>query len=277
MPGDPFKRAIPGQPLDLPAAAWNAFIDTTQAFRRQQRGQRPGDPSARDWSPGECVVQNATEDDLDRFAVLGISGPLIDPEDNEDGFAERLAFTGVEPTEDHEAGAFVVLQEPVSAGAIGRAVVAGATVCKLDVGDADHLYASAADGNAGSLVSAESGPALILWKQAGTGSGKWAVVRVGVEAERRPEGLVRVEIETDGGTSDEDATATATYTYAITDRTNLDGSAAAAGQSPEVPREMGYRNAATLGTAYYDAGGLLVLFQAFEPAGTGECDTSGGE
>lgn len=40
MPGDPLKKVHPGEPLVIPAAAYNAFVEAAQAERQRQRGGR---------------------------------------------------------------------------------------------------------------------------------------------------------------------------------------------------------------------------------------------
>ena len=103
--------------------------------------------------------------------------PVFTPTDNVETFKNALAVSGVTPTADH-AGAFAILLEPIAAGAMGRAIVSGVTPVKVNITNADHRYAEVEAGQAGYLASAESGSALLLWKEAGTGE-KWALVRMG--------------------------------------------------------------------------------------------------
>jgi len=89
-----------------------------------------------------------------------------------------VAVKCVTPAAGH-TGSFVVLLEPIIDGEIGRAVVSGVTPVKVDVADEAHAYADIAVGQAGYLASGESGSALILWKETGTGQ-KWALVKIGM-------------------------------------------------------------------------------------------------
>ena len=68
------------------------------------------------------LVKNTSGQDQDRFAVLGIDAPIIAPgaDGNEEEFKRQVALSCVTPTAEH-AGRFVVLQEPLADGAIGRA------------------------------------------------------------------------------------------------------------------------------------------------------------
>jgi hypothetical protein len=176
--GDAFKKVQNGQPLQIPADAYNAFIDTAVAFKARGRGQG-GDAAVDAGSATIVLVRNGSGANLDRFAVLGIDAALIPPADNPDGFAARVALAGVAPAAAHLGGRFAILVEPVADGAIGRACVGGCTVLKLNVGSAGDWFADAEAGTTAALVSGATGPVQILWKEAGTGSGKWAVGRFG--------------------------------------------------------------------------------------------------
>jgi len=170
--GDPFKKVQPGDRLEIPAAAYNAFIDAALAHRASAQ---QGPPSLR--TRRTVLVRNDTGSALPRYAVVGIGAPLIDPADNESGFQERIAFSGATPAAEHFAR-FGILQVPLPAGAIGSAVVAGATICRLTIVDASHRFAELSAGVTSELRTCHAGSAEILWKESGTGSGKWAVVRL---------------------------------------------------------------------------------------------------
>lgn len=191
--GDPLRKVTPGEPFGMQAATYNAFVDAALAARRPGR-QGPPSLDASTPAPGLVLVLNSSGSDLDRFAVLGVDGPAIDPADNADGFAERPALTGVAPTADHVGGRFVVLLEPIASGAVGLACAGAVTVCKVNVSDAGHRFADVAAGTTAALVSAATGPVQLLYQQAGTGSGKWAVGRFGGGG-----GMIRVRITGDGG------------------------------------------------------------------------------
>jgi len=173
--GDPFRKAISGEPLRIPAQTWNAMLEVAQAHRdRQEHLGREARPRG---TGGIVLVKNATGADVGRFSVLGVEGVVITPTDNEAEFLGRTALTGVAPTTDHR-GRFVVLLEPLRAARLGRAVVTGPTPVQIDVTDEDHGWADVKDGDATQLASAHTGSARILWKESGTGT-KWAVVLLG--------------------------------------------------------------------------------------------------
>jgi hypothetical protein len=175
MPGDALKKVKSGDRLAIPAATFNTFIDAANDFRRRQ--QDGGGGPAADRPREHILVRNDSGEDLDRFGILGGDAPVILPADNLDEFKNRVVLSGVTPTADH-AGRFAVLQEPLADGAIGRACVCGVSPVQVDVIDENHGFAEVEEGETGSLQSAESGSATLLYKESGTGL-KWAVVQLG--------------------------------------------------------------------------------------------------
>ena len=166
-------KASPGQPLRIPAAEYNLMLDAAGDYQRRlfNQGAEGGDLHA---SPGLVLVRNQSGADREQFAVLAISGVLIAPSENEREFRSRVAFAAGAPVEGDESH-FVILQEPLKSGRVGRALICGVTPVKLNVVNADDQYASAKAGQTGSLETAAVGAARILYKEPGTGL-KWGVV-----------------------------------------------------------------------------------------------------
>ena len=183
----PARRAQPGEPLAIPAAVWNDLVAMLRE-RGRDGTLRPGGESA--GRGGLVLVRNASGQDVGWFGILGVDGVVYTPEDDEAGFLGQPVLDGKKPTQNHR-GRFVIVLEPVAAGAIGRALVQGLVPVKVDVADEDHEFADVADGECDHLASGTTGAAQVLWKQAGTGT-KWAIVRVGL-----PAPSVEVEVVTD--------------------------------------------------------------------------------
>lgn len=190
--GDPFKKVQRGDPLRIPAETFNTFIDAAKDFRnRTQNLARRGQPDV--LQSGIILVKNGTANDLERFHVLGIERPIFTPAESLFSFHDQLAVIGVAPNEDHHQGRFLVLQEPLRAGMIGRAVVSGVTPVRLNVLDEEHDWADIEEGETDSLKTDTAGSAFILWKEPSGGSGyggygygygyygglRWALVRIG--------------------------------------------------------------------------------------------------
>ena len=116
MSGDPFRRAASGAPLRIRAAAYNAFLDAA-ADLRGHNSDISRAPSA---SAGDqrtvVLVRNDAETNVPRFGVLGVDGPLIGPEENDDEFSARVALRGAIPAIADHFGRFAITLEPIPAG-----------------------------------------------------------------------------------------------------------------------------------------------------------------
>jgi hypothetical protein len=175
---DRLKKVGSGQPLNIPAATFNAFIDAAEYVRRQQQRQTV-DPLVNLTTVGIVPIRNSSGADRSRFDVLGITGIVWTPTDNLDGFKNQPVLVGAAPTAT-ELEKFVVLQEPVANGKIGRGLLVGATPVQIDIKDATDDYADVISGDATKLRSQPYGSAWIAYKESGTGV-KWAFVVPGVQ------------------------------------------------------------------------------------------------
>lgn len=177
--GDPLKKVRPGQPMDIPAATHNAMIDAARAHKAQAQGARGKPPPPR--ASGILPVKNSSGSDRDRFDVLGIDEMIYNHADNADEFKNNPAILGDVPGIPGHAGKFVILLEPIPNQRIGRGLVIGVSPVQVNVVNANDTHADVADGEMAHLESGTSGPAMILWKESGTGV-KWALVKLGVHA-----------------------------------------------------------------------------------------------
>lgn len=175
--GDDLKKVQSGDPLTIPAATFNAFIDAALDQRRRQRGVgREGQPVFH--QAGIILVRNDTGGDLDRFSAVGFSGPIVGPTDNEDEFKNRATAIGITPAVPSHRGRFAVYLEPVAAGGIAHACVSGVIPCRIDVAHASHRRADVIHDST-TLTSGHHGGAEILWKESGEGL-KWAILKLGL-------------------------------------------------------------------------------------------------
>ena len=71
--GDIWKKARPGQRLEIPAAAYNAWVDAARAERNRQHDVAQ-DAGLENRQTTVAKVKNTSGADLDRFAVLALSG-----------------------------------------------------------------------------------------------------------------------------------------------------------------------------------------------------------
>ena len=206
---DALRKVQSGQALVIPAAAYNAFVDAALDYR--QRASRVGQVARPAFRQSSIVlVRNDSGSDRERFDVLGVGVPVVDPVDDEDAFKERVALAGVVPESGTHEGLFVVLAEPLAAGAIGHAFAAGVCPVRIDVPDeeGDCRFAEVAGGVTANLMTQPQGSAAILWRAGGTGV-QWAVVRLGNAG---PMHVFPVELSQVGGDAG-GASAPASWTY----------------------------------------------------------------
>lgn len=164
----------------ISARAWNRAQDAADIVlgeRFSAVGPGPSD-SLPPYTP--ILVKNGTASACNRWGVLSVAGVVFTPSGTTGAatqqFQDQPVLSGGLPT---GGSAFIVAVEPIAAGKVGRAAVAGVVQAKINVTDAAHTFATAKDGDVTQLASAASGEATILWKESGTGSSKWAIVRFG--------------------------------------------------------------------------------------------------
>lgn len=155
-----------GQRFRPSAATHNAFVDAANDFARRNRSQKPGSP--RESLPaGQHRVRNDSGITRPRFASLAINGVLTATSSSIEQLRYGPVVKGVTPapatTAAHSRN-FVVLDQPVAAGRIGIAFIDGITVASVNVSDLTHGFVAVTAGV--DLISAESGPAKLLWAPA---------------------------------------------------------------------------------------------------------------
>jgi len=206
---DELKKVRPGDRLQIPAMAYNAFCDAAADFKRRKSDDNtPVGGSF--FQNGIIPIQNTTGVFQDRFKILGVDVPIFTPTDNLNEFCNRFSLKGVLPVATTHVGRFAILAEPADTNAVAMAFLAGVCPVQVNVTDATHNFAEVTPTNTSSLTSGVTGSATILWKETGTGL-KWAVVRLGqsspVATSVNPAVILPAAFETE---------ATQTDTWAIT-------------------------------------------------------------
>jgi predicted RecA/RadA family phage recombinase len=174
-------RVTPG-PIkgQLSAAALNRAQEAADIVLGQRGNGMADGPSAGPPAYTGILAKNNTTGTVRRWGVLSVAGVVFTPSgatgNATQQFQDQPVLSGGLPT---GGSSFVVAVEPIAAGSIGRVAVAGVVQAKINVTDAGHGFATAKDGDLTQLTSAASGDAQILWKESGTGAGKWAIVRFG--------------------------------------------------------------------------------------------------
>ncbi len=176
--GDMFRKVRAGQALRIPAAAYNAFVDAALDHRRRQRDALA--PAAVEaMHRGIVLVRNDSEEEIDPYHVLAITGVLVvpDEEDQERTFQSRTPLTGEIATEQSSPLSFVLALEPIKPGKLGRSVITGVTPARVLIRD-EHDTTCELSAEETILASTPMGGVPILWKEEGTGE-KWAVIEMG--------------------------------------------------------------------------------------------------
>ena len=176
--GDALKKVQSGQRLEIPAETYNAFLDAVRA-ERARRHNIEQDAGNEFRQTGIVKVRNNTGA-RERFDILGLETPIIDPNVNLPEFKNRPTFATTTPQLPDHQGRFAVLLEPLAADGIGRGIVSGVTICRVwaDAEAQEYQFAEAEQGHTDYLRMVESGSAQVLWRESGTGL-KWAIVRLG--------------------------------------------------------------------------------------------------
>jgi len=176
--GDVFRKVRSGQPLRIPAAAYNAFVDAAVDLRRRERNSNAG-PALEPAQRGIVLVRNDSDDDIDPYHALSITGVLVQPdnEDQERTFHSRTPLTGEIATDESPSLSFVLALQPIKPGDLGRCVLTGVTPARVFItNETDTTCELAPDETV--LASTPMGGIPILWKEEGTGE-KWAVIEMG--------------------------------------------------------------------------------------------------
>ncbi len=174
MSGDALRKVKSGDPLRIPAGAYNAFVDAAVDLRQRQH-EELREPRRLRRDNDVILVLNSTGSTVNRFGVLAITDPIIAPTDALE--LERVAFTGVVPAAEH-AGKFAILLETAAPGAIVRAAMGGVVPVKVGLLQPDDEFADVAPGQTGYLNSGDSGAAQILWVESSLVPVRQAIVRL---------------------------------------------------------------------------------------------------
>lgn len=175
---NPYRKVNPGESLQIAAATWNRVIDEVATRPRFDGG-------VGQWPPVNFSVRCRNESGalVSRWSVLQITGVLEAPTGAFTQFERMPGVIGVSPGGPTENASYVVVLDPIEAGAIGMAAVAGAVQCRVNVRCTGHQYAVPANGVSAYMDTTDSGPFKIIWRDI-TGpaaTGPWALVLFGTE------------------------------------------------------------------------------------------------
>jgi len=166
------KKVIAGEKFSITANTFNSFIDAADAHKNSSKTKPNRNQSKKEET---ILIKNNSGSDIVRYGVLGIDGVNYDFTANPEEFLNNASLKGITPTADHLTS-FVVTQEPIKIGEIGRCRVVGVTVAMVNIiteGDTT----CGADTSITDLKSG-SGGCDILYAPSGTGV-KACLIRFG--------------------------------------------------------------------------------------------------
>ncbi len=109
--GDQFRKVQPGDPLKIPAEAWNALVDLSR-LQKNQRHDQLAEAEGTSRQTTLAKVRNQTGIDLERFSIVALGTPIITPAANLVEFKRQISFQGIVPSAT-TGPRFGVLLEPL--------------------------------------------------------------------------------------------------------------------------------------------------------------------
>lgn len=179
---DAFRKVQTGDPLRIPAPAYNAFLDAA-AYTKAQLTSPTRSPNGGLSDAAIVLVRNLTGGNLPLGAIVQLGSILVDVPSASDPskILQDVVVEGVAPS----AGSFRaigVLRDAIPDGKIGRVQVEGVVPARLFLDSVDHRFADVIAGST-LLRSRSFGRFEILSLASGaTASGseadlRWALVR----------------------------------------------------------------------------------------------------
>lgn len=172
------KKVSPGDPLKIYAADWNKIVDTVN---RTPQGVKS--PTSRSGiGHGVIRVKNDTTDPFPVFTAVQITGHYPEPNYTTNGSTTASItndpldyYTATLPTT--QGAAYAITQEPIPAGAIGKAMVYGITPARfIDSTVSPFAEPSVDEATLGQMVGAQTGSARVL---AAPTSALWGMLMLG--------------------------------------------------------------------------------------------------
>jgi hypothetical protein len=197
---DHLRKVQTGDPLRIPALAYNAFVDSAIDYKNRMSGPTRS-PNGGLSDAAVLLVRNDTGADLPPGSIVELGDILVDIPDAGDAskVLQNVIVEGLTPT----AGGFgpvAVTREPISDGKVGRAMLEGVIACRLELRSALHRFADVLPGST-LLASRGVGRFEILSLPPSVtvseddADPRWAIVR------RVADGLVRILARITGSTS----------------------------------------------------------------------------
>jgi len=167
QPGARIKR--------FPAGTFNALVDGE--LRDRQSGHKGNPAPFNGFANSSVIVRLVWDGDtpIPPGSAVKLDEVIKDPTDKAWVVREGLQFRCSEPTSSSDK--FAITMEPMVPGGLGYGHIPQAAWALINIGNAGDDYAKLTTST--EMVSDSADGQRIIWKQSGTGSGKWAVVSLG--------------------------------------------------------------------------------------------------
>jgi len=184
---DPRQYVRPGDPIRLAASQINGLNRLLSSNGGYRGGPQSEIHTPYTWVYGRFSPQSGPTS-VPRWTPLAITGISVPPASDGDiktASYEQMPVVTLGNLNEYNAGgsitpttqAWCIALEPVAASTICKVAVAGVVQCKINVVHAKHTFVEVSSTG---LRSSVKGEGFILWKEDGTGAGKWALVRMDV-------------------------------------------------------------------------------------------------
>ena len=157
---DAYRKVRPGEPVRIAAGTWNRVVDQVTTRPRFDGETSPFPPTN-----FRVRCRNNTSTGIQRWGVLEITDVLEAPTGVGGQFEQWPGVVGITPGATLATGtSYVVAVEPIPAGGIGQAAIAGVVQARVLVRCTGHEYAKPATVQTDYLETAHAGPFKILWR-----------------------------------------------------------------------------------------------------------------
>ena len=169
----------PGENFPFSAQFWNPFLQAADDYRTS-RTPRPNGPGGllHGQHAIEVLVRNESSATVVRHGVLRVSGVAITPTDREASFRDRPILIGMAPDGPSSHGIVVTL-EAIKQNEIGRAMIVGLAVAKVNVTAADHKFAKPINANTTNFASDPVEGFPIIWGVHTGSQPSWCAILLG--------------------------------------------------------------------------------------------------
>jgi hypothetical protein len=171
---NPKKIPIGSRVSRFPAGTFNALVEGE--LRNRQPGHGGNPPIANGFAKSTVIVRLVWDGEgtLPPGSVVKLGEVIKNPTSRPEVVREGLQFRCGEPTPTDEHVA--ITMEPMRAGQVGYGHIPQASWALVNVTNAGHDFAKVDSGTELESDAATGFP--IIWKESGTGSGKWAVIKL---------------------------------------------------------------------------------------------------